>query len=652
MANKQRSTKPDDNALEKAFMVRHIWECETKLGMSETALRQEREWLAKRFGYSAESARAITAHLRIRFDGIVPGEISVSNAEFARQWVALASTVAEREQYKEEIAGLMKVDVATIMAITDGVRGDIDEIMQDDEPEQATESASEPKMADWQLRFAKAYVRLAQSQSKPISPVYQELGKHFKMQPAIVRQLVEESEKPVAAKPEKAPTIVRPESNAYDPVKMLKGGEHVDYSTKSKEAWRQTWKRYLDEHTDPEMRKDMRVLCLPGKRCLEIPLYVELGFRPENIVAVEGGDRIARAQFEFTVKQRAREWGGILDYRLAKLEDIIKQEKKPFDVVSLDFVGQMCPRNLYIASNVPTADKAVFLMTDWTRRWHEQMTLERDEALARVIEFEQKETQLKSVHADMHGQESGLIGISHVNRDVSMGAMNLGVDRSDHWQFRQRVRRMPMLGGTDTKTSHEREREEQNVATVLEPMLEKLIMTLHRHGLFDASSFKEMKRMCDIGTMFTGALFDKAIIEHAERWLYRSTVSTSLHEFRTDLAVVSRPRAARERWKGVIDFLSHCVEHGAELMRTAGSAPAPLDALHFELRRDKMDVALEPGTATTDDLLVCVCDGKIIGRRTVSELLDAAREHGEILAAAPHADASVRAKLQRKEIHY
>jgi len=34
----------------------------------------------------------------------------------------------------------------------------------------------------------------------------------------------------------------------------------------------------------------MKVLCLPGLKCLEIPLYLELGFRAENIVGVEAGE--------------------------------------------------------------------------------------------------------------------------------------------------------------------------------------------------------------------------------------------------------------------------------------------------------------------------------------------------------------------------
>jgi hypothetical protein len=51
-----------------------------------------------------------------------------------------------------------------------------------------------------------------------------------------------------------------------------------------KNKWRQKLKEFIDENTDKEKRVTMKVLCLPGVECHEISLYIELGFKPENIV--------------------------------------------------------------------------------------------------------------------------------------------------------------------------------------------------------------------------------------------------------------------------------------------------------------------------------------------------------------------------------
>jgi hypothetical protein len=50
----------------------------------------------------------------------------------------------------------------------------------------------------------------------------------------------------------------------------------VNYNNEIKNKWRQKLKDFIDENTEKEKRKNMKVLCLPGVECLEIPLYIEL----------------------------------------------------------------------------------------------------------------------------------------------------------------------------------------------------------------------------------------------------------------------------------------------------------------------------------------------------------------------------------------
>lgn len=116
-------------------------------------------------------------------------------------------------------------------------------------------------------------------------------------------------------------------------------GALINYNNEIKNKWRQKLKEFVDENTDVSKRKDMKVLCLPGIECLEIPLYLELGFKPENIIGVEAGivkgkvDKEVLRKFE----ENAQKLG--IQTRIGKLEKILEKEETVFDVVSLDFLG-------------------------------------------------------------------------------------------------------------------------------------------------------------------------------------------------------------------------------------------------------------------------------------------------------------------------
>src|SRR3989338_7348231 len=120
----KRNREPSE--LEKTYMVRHIWLSERQ-GMPERTLKKEREWLGQKFDCKLGRTSAITAHMRIRLQNIVPGQLTFKNAQFARRWVALAGSVPEREKLQAEVAEYLIVDKSVIEAITDGVREEVEE---------------------------------------------------------------------------------------------------------------------------------------------------------------------------------------------------------------------------------------------------------------------------------------------------------------------------------------------------------------------------------------------------------------------------------------------------------------------------------------------------------------------------------------------
>lgn len=129
-------------------------------------------------------------------------------------------------------------------------------------------------------------------------------------------------------------------------------GCHANYDNPIKQLWRQKWKEFIAKYTLPGEREKMRVICLPGKKCLEIPLYLELGFKPENITGVEGGDEMAKREF-YDNAYRYK-----IVPKLGRLEDILVHDSKVYDVVSLDFTGPLSKTCLDIIKMVPLAPAA------------------------------------------------------------------------------------------------------------------------------------------------------------------------------------------------------------------------------------------------------------------------------------------------------
>ncbi len=129
-------------------------------------------------------------------------------------------------------------------------------------------------------------------------------------------------------------------------------GCHANYDNATKQLWREKWKEFVAKHTTPSERQRMKVLCLPGKKCLEVPIYLDLGFKACNIVGVEGGDEDAKREFH----DNAYRYGIIP--KLGRLENILPKMKDVFDIVSLDFTGPISKKCLDIIKMLPIAPAA------------------------------------------------------------------------------------------------------------------------------------------------------------------------------------------------------------------------------------------------------------------------------------------------------
>lgn len=136
----------------------------------------------------------------------------------------------------------------------------------------------------------------------------------------------------------------------------LLGGAHADYDNEIKQAWRSAWQSFLDRNLPLKNRENLKVLCLPSKDPKrEVQLYTQIGISPENIIGVEGDPRV-RAEFE----QNAAQLG--IRTIFGRLENIVPRLKEKIDIVSLDFLGPMCPAYVNIIRKFPVAEKYYLLV--------------------------------------------------------------------------------------------------------------------------------------------------------------------------------------------------------------------------------------------------------------------------------------------------
>jgi hypothetical protein len=136
------------------------------------------------------------------------------------------------------------------------------------------------------------------------------------------------------------------------------------YRNPTKERWFREWLTGILASTTPEWRAEARVLTLAGPLCLRLPEYIKAGFRPEHIVAVEGGSDDERALFQ-------RHCPPGVQQRLMRLEDFLSTEPTRFGVVEADFVGFMQSDYLDIIANLPLAERAFVLVNVMGRRENE-----------------------------------------------------------------------------------------------------------------------------------------------------------------------------------------------------------------------------------------------------------------------------------------
>lgn len=160
-------------------------------------------------------------------------------------------------------------------------------------------------------------------------------------------------------------------------------GDLVSYQNERKQRWRQRVLDAIVDFTDEEQRRSMKVLTLPGRRCLEIPGLLSIGIRAENIVGVEGGSEEARLEF----MKNATRYG--IQTRLGRLKKIVPEENIRFGAVLLDFHGQWSASKEFVLSHLLLDERAVVMTNVLAKREGIDIQLNMREIDAQVRHYQE-----------------------------------------------------------------------------------------------------------------------------------------------------------------------------------------------------------------------------------------------------------------------
>lgn len=442
--------------------------------------------------------------------------------------------------------------------------------------------------------------------------------------------------------------------NLAGPIKFLGGGEHTDYDTEIKGQWRAHLHDFLEAQVPKEHRSQMKILCLPGKECLEIPMYLELGFSPENIHGFEGGDRIARAEYVLN----AQKYG--IKPVLGLLEDTLPRSRERYDVVSLDFTGPICQTYCEIAESILLKERA-FVMVNTLQKREPTGTQQRLAAVHAAMQMQQRRRlSFERRHAEVFGgaepsdeefaRPDDAFSLANWRGRVSHLIGIMGSDRPENWQvLASKVRQLPLLDGLESAPfESDGDRYRENLSLLLQPVISAVMVTLERNGFFKVSDLNEAWKIAHLSNMVTSAVFGKTFVQHLEKRAYRTKVGEKETEFHTDMAVLRSPRSLYKEVAPTVEFLINSLLQSIDIEGDINAVNA--DRIGAGVIRGRAGEFVALGQGKKSDRIATVYGDQRLASVHVHEILSAATQHYAFLLSCPKDDWAEQMKIERTMI--
>lgn len=416
-------------------------------------------------------------------------------------------------------------------------------------------------------------------------------------------------------------------------VPLLRGGAHADYDTPERDKIRQVWKGAIDQSIPKAIRSKAYGLILPGKRCLDVPHYLELGIPSRNIIGLENGDevepRIALAEFTFNAQKYD------ITYHREDLTDFLRHFRQRLSFAVIDMTGQMCPKYLDIAANLPLSERSVVIFNTWPRREHREY---------------QDELKRMWLYSGLPEEEYSL----ERAREFCPAQINAGAARRENWYFGGKmIEELPVTKEVQAMNINSpRARMERNLEMVTRPMLSSIVSLINEHGLLEGGT--QGSEVCEelVGlfqNMFKDVTFGDAYIEDITKYWYSSGIANT--PFHTDIGVIRTPKSLyNDEASKPIAFLMACARHCLQLLEEE-----QLDSTQDAIRRFKFSIMrgrdfVGVGHATKKDRLACFLDGKLIDYRPIHTFINSVRAYHAFRMECPHDSWQEQTQVERTEV--
>jgi len=401
---------------------------------------------------------------------------------------------------------------------------------------------------------------------------------------------IETTPVPQINSPDELPTHVRvhPKSGAW-----------VDFeNSEIKETWRQAEAEFIDRHVDIDSAKraEMRVLCTPGIKCYkEVQHLLRKGIKPENIFAVE---REKAAWGEFETNCRA---AGIRPV-FGELQELLPHQA-PFDIVCIDFLGQLSKANLRVLQKLPLRDRAVISVNMLAKREGRdiqeelsQMQFQYDgthkEEQATALELALSQSSVPSniattlqnptdadilrLAAEIQEQtektmSTKFTSVSDEVRDTALWSSlrHAGVLNERHWKYLKMFTPFPFhpifLQEGRNSTSDKVEILQRACSKSFGPDIFRVEFALRAAGLLSNSDAPPLYSLDALALSSNSGLRQ---ITSVEKYKYLSSVGQTRSPFVTNLAVVERPTKLYQDVTASAAFLLQSVR---EVLRDAAA---------------------------------------------------------------------------------
>lgn len=416
-------------------------------------------------------------------------------------------------------------------------------------------------------------------------------------------------------------------------VPLLYGGAHADYDIPQRTEIRHIWSKAIDQAIPRSMRSRAYGLILPGKRCLDVPYYLGLGIPSRNIIGLESGDevepRIALAEFTFN----ARDYD--ITYYREDLTHFLKHFRQRLSFAVMDLTGQMCPKYLDIAANLPLSERSVVIFNTWPRR-----------------ESRDHQDELKKmwIYSGLPPAEYSLDRA----REFCPAQINAGAARRENWYFGGKfMEELPLTPEVAaSNVSNPRARFEKNLETVLRPMLRDIVHLINDHGLVRGG--KQNEDVCGelahlLQDMFKDVTFGDAYIKELKKYSYRSEIAADT-PYHTDIGVIRTPRQLYGEINAPVEFLMKCARRCLQLLEEEqlDSTLEAIDRFKFSIMRGRDFV--EPGKANERDRLTCLLDGRVVDSKKVHTLLNAVRSYHAFREECPDDAWQSQIEIERQKV--